>query len=72
MTSRMIFKCDLESDLDVTLSDLGDNLELEWWPWTSPIPIMSPSCNFEFAQVYRGIIYVVQTILTYINTYFPL
>ena len=61
----MIFRCDLESDLDVTLVDLGNDFELGWWPWTSPIPIKSPPCNFEFVQVCRCIIH-------YIKTYFPL
>ena len=35
-----------------------------------PHPNQVPSCNFEFVQVYRPIIHEVQTILTYINTYF--
>ena len=30
MTSRMIFRYDLKSDLDVTFGDLGDDLELGW------------------------------------------
>ena len=46
--------------------NLGGDLELPH------IPIKSPPCNFEFVQVCRYIIHVVQTILTYINTYFPL
>ena len=77
----MSFLVIIKFDLEMTLNDLQNNLTLIWHWVTSAmtlnlgsdlelsIPMKSSLCNFEYVQVDA---YVVMTVLTYINTYFPL
>ena len=68
MTFRMIFIFDLESDLDMTLGDLGydlgpvGDLDCDLALPTSPPSQVSPSCNFEVIQSMQQ-----QKQLVYIN-----